>query len=210
MNLKPLLLIMSLLIGVAAAQDGLYAPEPPANAAFVRIIHAAPGTTSFNSSIGEATYAELEFQSVSPYAVVTEGSYDVSLAGVTSTLEVAAGNFYTVALVDTGAGASVVALKDPSNTNLAKSLLILYNFSDVAAVDMKTADGAQTVVSGVAPMSVGSIVVNPVAVDLAAFGGSDVIESFSGIALERGAAYSMVVLGGADSMSAVWVLSVTQ
>ena len=142
------------------------------------------------------------------YQVVPEGSYDFAAAGSSASLSISAGNFYTVAVIDNGSGAHIVLLKDPSNSNMAKSLLVLYNLSGLATTHMKTADGAQAVISDVGSDTLGSIVVNPISVELAAF--SDASIAAFPAELERGAAYSLFVMGSADSPSAYWIPSVTQ
>ncbi len=192
----------------ASAQDGLYAPEPPANSAFVRVAHAVINGAPMAAQLGSVSFAELGFGGVSSYQVVAEGSYDFSAAGSSQNLSISAGNFYTVAVIDNGSGAHITLIKDASNSNLAKSLLMLYNFSALETAQMKTADGAQAVISDVGADNLGSVVVNPISVDLAAFG-SDMIASFPA-QLERGAAYSLFVMGSADNLSAYWIPSVTQ
>ncbi|MCA9835258.1 MAG: alginate O-acetyltransferase AlgF [Trueperaceae bacterium] len=199
------------LLGVlafAAAQDGLYAPEPPANSAFVRVANALSSGSAFSSQLGSAGFSELGFGGVSSYQVVPEGSYDFAAAGSSASLSISAGNFYTVAVIDNGSGAHIVLLKDPSNSNMAKSLLVLYNLSGLATTHMKTADGAQAVISDVGSDTLGSIVVNPISVELAAF--SDASIAAFPAELERGAAYSLFVMGSAGSPSAYWIPSVTQ
>ena len=196
------------LLAIASAQDGLYAPEPPANSAFVRVVHAALNTTPISPQLGTLGFSELGFGGISPYQVITEGDYTFSAAGSSQSLSMVAGNFYTVAVIDNGSGAHIKLIKDASNSNMAKSLLMLYNFSAFESAHMKTADGKQAVIADVAAETMGSVIVNPISIDLAAFG-PDLIDSFPA-QLERGAAYSLFIMGSADEPSSYFVPSVTQ
>ncbi len=196
-------ILMSLLLlsfGLVLAQQTVYAPPPPDNAAFVRVINASPSTASLNTSIGDASFDTLEYGGISAYKVVLAGSYDLTAAGLSGSVSVEAGNYYSVVLSN-----DVSVMKDPQNTNLAKTMLVLYNVSDSGAVAMKTADGSTAVIEGVDASSMNSILVNPIQVDLAAFEGTTSINSFAGLSLQSGAVYSMVVMGSADSLTANWV-----
>lgn len=188
-----------LLFGVAAAQDeGLYAPAPPADAAFVRVLNA--GTGAVTPTLGETAFGEIAAGTVSPYRVVLQGSAELAAGSIGSTFEVEAGRFYTVALTDEAA-----LLEDPTLQNRAQALLLLYNLSAEPA-ELKTADGATDVIPAVAPGAVGSIEVNAIAVAFGAFAGDAALAAFDEVQLERGAAYSTFVL---PDGAAVFVQSVT-
>jgi alginate O-acetyltransferase complex protein AlgF len=75
----------------------------------------------------------------------------------------------------------------------------------LASVDLKTADGKTDVLLGVTPGTQKSIEVNGITVDLAALSEAGQIQAFPGVKLERGAAYSVIVLPG----TAIWVQSET-
>lgn len=107
---------------------------------------------------------------------------------MTSTLELSAGRFYTVVVTD---GANLI--EDPSLSNRAKTLLLLYNLSD-EAVTLKTADGSTEVIPEVASGLSGSVEVNPITVALGVFAGDTAAETFDELQLERGAVYSAFVL----------------
>ncbi len=197
---KILISLLLLSFGLVLAQQTVYAPPPPDNAAFIRIIHASPNAGNLNTSIGDASFDALEYGGVSAYKVVLAGSYDLSVAGLSGSVSVEAGNYYSVVLSN-----SVSVMEDPQNSNLAKTMLVLYNVADSGPVAMKTADGSTAVIEGVDAASMNSILVNPIEVDLAAFAGESSINSFAGLSLQSGAVYSMVVMGSADSLTANWV-----
>ena len=179
-------MLVVLLSTVGAQQEGLYAPAPPADAAFVRVLNTSAGEVT--PSLGATNFETLAYGAVSPYRVVLQGSIDLSAGDVTETLELAAGRFYTVLLVDTA-----TVLEDPTLENRARTLLLLYNASE-NPVNLKTADGATDVIPDVAALDVGSIEVNPISVAFGAFSGDTALSTFDALQLGRGAAYSTFVL----------------
>lgn len=171
---------------VSAQEEGLYAPAPPADAAFVRVLNAAEGEVA--ASLGDTDFGALATGAVSPYRVVLQGASALSAGNVTETLELAAGRFYTVVLADTA-----TLVEDPTLENRAQTLLVLYNVSE-KPVNLKTADGATAVIPEVAPGAVGSIAVNPISVAFGAFAGETSLATFDEVQLGRGAVYSTFVL----------------
>lgn len=180
---------------LAGAQDeGLYAPAPPADAAFVRVLHTVPETEALDSDIGGTTFETLSYGDVSVYRVVMQGEATVRagesglLSEVGEPLTFEAGHFYTVVLGD-----DATLFQDPVLENRAQTLLVLYNLSADAA-SLKTADGETDVIAEVAPGEVGSIPVNPISVAFGAFAGDTALTTFDEVQLERSAAYSTFVL----------------
>lgn len=168
--------------GVAAAQEGLYDPAPPANSAFVRVLNAPTGTLGGKAVTATAGAA-------SAYVVIPQGQFAAKLGAVSGPLSVEAGKFYSVAVV----GGKLALLTDQAAENRAKALLTIYNLSSTALVDLKTADGKTAVVAGVKAGQSGSRAVNGITVDLAAFAGPKALGTLKGAKLERGNAYALVL-----------------
>ncbi len=189
------------LLALADAQDeGLYAPAPPANAAFVRVLNAAEDSGDVTASFGDTGFEALAYGAVSPYRVVLQGAAELRAGSVSATLELAAGRFYTVVLED-----AATLLQDPTLENRAQTLLVLYNVS-AQPVNLKTADGTTAVIPDVAPGELGSVAVNPISVAFGAFAGSAALTAFDEVQLERGAVYSTFVL---QDNTAVFVQNTT-
>ena len=201
------LLSAGLAPGAAAAADDLYAAAPPAGSAFVRLVNAQPGSAALDASIGGKSAGKVAFGEASAYVVVPQGDREADFAGKGKQgFAVAAGGFYTVALTPGG----VVVVNDGTNTNLAKALVSLYNFSGKPTLDLKTADGATTVVAGVAGGTAGSRAVNPLTVGFVATSGADVLYTQPQVTLDRGAAYSLIVMGPPEKPTGAWVKSATK
>ena len=130
-----------------------------------------------------------EKNAASVYVVIPQGDFTAKVGSVSTKLKVEAGKFYSV-VAD---GAKLNLLTDPSAENRAKALLVIYNLSKAASVDLKTADGKTAVVTGVKPGESGSRAVNGITVDLAAFSGSKALGTLKGVKLERGSAYALVL-----------------
>ncbi len=188
---------------VLAQDEGLYAPAPPADAAFVRIINVSQDTLAL--TIGDMPYGDLAFTETSPYRVVIQGDRAIQAGLLSQEFSVEVGKFYTVAVTPD----SITILEDKANENRAKALLSVYNLSDIETVDLKTADGATDVILGVAKGSESSIEVNGISVALGVFSNGQALHTFDEVSLERGAAYSTIVLGTADRPTVIWVQSET-
>lgn len=182
-EMKKNILMLTVTLSTASAQDtGLYDPAPPANSAFVRVI-GAPAATLGGKAVTAAKGA------ASAYVVIPQGEFSAKVGLSTTKFKVEAGQFYSVAQN----GSKVILLTDQAAENRAKALLTVYNLSKAASVDLKTADGKTTVVTGVKPGESGSRAVNGITVDLAAFDKTKNLGTLKGVKLERGNAYAIVV-----------------
>jgi len=184
------------LIGSATAQDlqSLYAPAPPPNSAFVRVINttAVPVTATMNAKVTNAPKS-----GISAYVVVPQGNITAK-SGLTSVgLPVSAGKFYSAIWN----GKTFKLVPDLSADDRAKALLTVYNLSKAPSLDLKTADGKLSVISAVKPGESGNRAVNGITVDLAAMNGPKVLATFKGVALERGNAYAIVVTDTGSSLT---------
>lgn len=209
MNLSRWLIVTTLFWTIAglAQDEELYPDPPPADAAFVRTVNALPDAQT--PVLGERSFPEVAPNTASDYYVVLQGEAQLEAADISETLSIDAGKFYTLALHMGAAGPAATLLEDALNDNRAKSVVSLYNLSELASLELKTADGETAVVSGVAPLTTASVQVNPVAVNLAVFGGETAVAELGEVALERGALYSAIVLGPADAPTLLWELSET-
>lgn len=169
-----------MLSGPAFAQAGLYAPAPPADSAFVRIIGASSASLNTKNVAAKKGAA-------SAYVVIPQGSVTIKVGSNLQKFDVKAGGFYSV--VDMGG--KLTLLTDQAANNRAKALLTVYNLGK-GSIDLKTADGKTSVVAAVSPGHSGSRAVNGITVDLAAFAGSKALGIIKGVKLERGSAYALV------------------
>jgi alginate O-acetyltransferase complex protein AlgF len=187
--------------GSALAQDtqGLYAPAPPPDSAFVRLINASGIPLSATLGAKAATAPK---SGISTYVVIPQGMVAVKSGSTTVKLPVSAGKFYSAVWN----GKTFKLMIDSNADDRAKALLLVYNLSKAGALDLKTADGKLSVVSGIKPGESGNRAVNGITVDLAAFSGAKAVATFKGVSLERGNAYAIVVT---DSGSSFTVSSTT-
>ena len=194
--MRKMLTAIAVLSGIASAQDlaGLYAPAPPPDSAFVRIINAT--ATPLSATLGSKA-ATAPKAGISTYVVVPQGNVAAKVGAASNTLAVVTGKFYSAVWN----GKTFRLMTDVSADDRAKAQLTVYNLSTKPALDLKTADGKLSVVGGVKPGESGTRAVNGITVDLAVFGGSKALATFKGAALERGNAYAIVVTDGGSSMT---------
>ena len=204
-RLIPALLLFSPALAQNAA-DGLYAPDPPPDSAFVRIINATG--TDLTASLGMKKVSASK-GSASPYTVIPQGKVAASVGKLSQPLNVKAGTFYSLAITGSAATPKLSLLEDTGNANRAKALIAVYNLSKLPAVEFKTADGKTSVIAGVAPGSTKARAVNGIKADLAVFGPAGLITAFKEIQLERGAAYAVIVSDVGGKPAATWVQSTT-
>ena len=183
--------VVLFLAGGVCAQEDLYGPSAPPDAAYVRVVNATPDGEAA-AELGDVDYDPVAFTGVTPYRVLEPGSVALNVAGAEASLTVEAGGFYSVVLTPEG----VNVLQDEALVDASRALLTLYNLSDTETLDLKTADGATDIVSGVAPGGAGSIVVNQAEVALGVFAGEELVEALGPSLLERGVAYSVLVFDG--------------
>ncbi len=194
----PKVLIVVLLGWLAASlgqEEGLYAPAPPANAAFVRLVYAAPTAPAMEVSLGEVRYGSLAYGEGTPYRIVLQGEYQLSSELLKQNLQLIAGNFYTGVIAPTPTGLEVTLFQDKPVTNRAKAIITLYNVSALSTAELMTADGATSVLSAVAAGESASVEVNPVTVDLVVFANQHAIAEAASFSLEPGRTYSVFVMG---------------
>ena len=194
--MKIIPLVVALGFSTTLAQDlaGLYAPAPPPDSAFVRVINAT--ATPLSATLGSKAAAAPK-AGISTYVVVPQGNVAAKIGAASSSLTVVAGKFYSVVWN----GKTFKLLTDASADDRAKALITVYNLGSAPAIDLKTADGKLSVVSGIKPGESGNRAVNGITVDLAVFSGSKALATFKGAALERGNAYAIVLTKDGSSMT---------
>ena len=183
----------------------LYDPEPPADSAYVRAIHASSDGDVDVLVDGRVRVKKLAAGDASDYMVLSAGKHIMavhsagkSVALLTMSLEVVRGRAMTVAFTSLKADAAPVIFEDKANSNKLKALLTVYHLEPKAGfLDVFTADGTTKVFNGLAYGSPASIQVNPIAIDLIAVK-SGYKESLTKatLAMSQGGAYSVLLLPG--------------
>lgn len=198
-----------MMAGVVQANDQqLYDPAPPADAAFVRVVNGT--ANAVDVTVGSAAYAKVAKGAAATYQIVKEGEYkpSVVVAGKTSEeagLKVAAGKYYTLAVVSDAADADGVALKemeDAQMSNPAKAYVYFYNLSDKANAAVRAPKFNKDVVALTATPASASRDLGQATVDLAVTADGKDVKVFSGVALQRRAGVTFVLSGAGDALEA--------
>ena len=196
-------------VGAQQHGTGLYDPEPPADAAYVRLIVVAADGPMDLLVDGKVRSAKLPSGEVSDYLVIPSGKHQIAIhpagkptALLTYTLDTPKAKSLTLAFASTKAGQSPTIFEDKGNTNKLKAVLAAYHLDQKAGnLDILTSDGATKVFSGLVFGASNALQVNPINVELiAAKAGesSPALSSKTPLSLTQGATYSMFLLPNAQ------------
>jgi Alginate O-acetyl transferase AlgF/Domain of unknown function (DUF4397) len=210
MKLSKTVFLLIVLMPIALAQS-LYAPEPPANSSFVRIIDASlDGMPTVVKLDGNLWIAALTAQGILPYEILRAGKHSFEMQnGATKTnlvLNAQAGKFYTLAVVGKSNAISVKTFNDQKITNKVKAQLLAYNFSS-SPLTIKTSDGTN-VFKDLKQNTSQNILVNPVNITMEAFVGNKKNSSFK-LRLQSTQSYSIVAFQLGDKTKVVQVNNTT-
>ena len=111
-----------------AGEEELYAPLPPADSAFVRVVNLT-STPEAKITIDEAAIPAGNENAVSEYVVIKEGARSLNFNEKKDPVTIEAGQYYTIAVLSDG---SVKTFKDVLIEDPAKAVIYFYNFSDAA------------------------------------------------------------------------------
>ena len=183
-------IVLLLVAGVCLAQDGLYAPSVPEDAALVRVVNATPEERTMD--VGPERFADVGPFSATAYRAFRGDVVVLMHAGAREVLTPQPGAFLTVVLRPEG----LAVVLDERHTDPARAQVVIYNLT-ASPVDFAALEPQATLVSEVAAGSSARRVVNAIAVRLGAVREETVLFEAS-LELERGESYSIFVLG-ADS-----------
>lgn len=195
-NLVIVLFVLSLMGTVIA--NPLYAPTPPSDSAFVRLVNADALATKL--VIGQKVLS-LQSQESTAYQIFKEGK--LNLSGGTS-IQLEAGNFYTAILLS----GTWWINTDRTHSSLTQARIAVYNASNVT-VSIKTADGKLALWEKLGAKQYQMRPVNAVKVRLAVFVGSKIL-ALPETELEANTAYSIFVFGDTKTQRAIWLRNRTE
>jgi hypothetical protein len=200
---RPALVAVAFLLALAtaAAQPGLYGPEAPVDAAWVRVVNAAaPGGMAVR--VADAATVVLAWGGATRYWQVNPGAVTVDVGGTLVELDVGPESFTTVAATPGGP----VAVPDPALRDASRGLLGLLNLSD-RPLTLRVPDGT-VVVADVPPGAHAALAVAPATTGLLVTEGDDVLLRLEPRAFERGVAHAVVAFVGPDGLRAEVVSTV--
>ena len=181
---------------VGSAQGGLYGPEAPVDAAWVRVVN-ADAVGGVGVRIADGGTRVLALFDATRYALVDPGPVRLDVGGDVVTLEVGPESFTTVAAT---AGGPVV-VPDPALRDISRGLLGLVNLTDRAGLDLQVPDGP-TVVAAVPPGAHDAIAVAEATTELVVADGGVAVARLEARTFERGVAYAVVAVETVDGLVA--------
>lgn len=181
---------------IADAQGGLYGPEAPADAAWVRVVNAG-ADDGVVARIGDGEALDVAPRRATGYVRVDPGSVPVEVDGDVLTLEVGPESFTTVAATAVGP----VAIPDPALRDISRGLLGLVNLTGLEGLDLQVPDGP-IVVGPVPPGAHDAIAVAEASTELVVVHDGTVVARLEARTFERGIAYAVVVVETAAGVEA--------
>jgi alginate O-acetyltransferase complex protein AlgF len=201
---KLLIILLTLSTLTNTFSQTLYDPEPPENAAFVRIANFSKDAVS--TEINNTKFDSILSNNISPYKVVSSGKSIIENISK-SDFDIKSKQFYTFVIDETK---KTLFLNDSKSPSLTKSGISVYNISRISNISLKTGDGKISVIQDVAVGSVKSKFVNAIKVNLAIFIGNTKASSLGDIQFERSMSYSVFFYGKPDYYKFIWLKNVTQ
>ena len=196
---------LGVLIGVlvpVSAQDDLYGPAAPPDAAWVRAVN-AEASGGLGIRVADGPLESVAFGDATAYRLVEPGDVNVDLGGAMFTVQVEATDFVTVvAHVD-----GPLVITDTALVDVSRGLLALYNLTSLERLELAVVDGP-SVVSDVAPGSQDTVAVNEAEVALKVRADDEVIGRLDARLFERGVAHSVIVVEGPDGPLVRYVAAV--
>ena len=189
-------LALGLTLVTTLAQEDLYGPSAPPDAAYFRVVNAASGVNPFEAVLGDLVFPPVAFAEVTPYFVLEPATLSLSAGDAEASVNVEAGGFYTAALLPGG----LVVFDDEPLVDASRALLTFYNLSGRGPLDLATADGETDVLVGVGAGESESIVVGGAEVALGVFEAGELVAALESQQLERGAAHSVFAFDGPEGL----------
>lgn len=187
-------LLLLLLSAWAASQDGLYGPDAPRDAAWVRLINADPGggesaEEPLALSVSETEWPPVAFAQVAPYRTIAPGQHRAALAGHEFEFSAEAEDFITIVALP----GDVLVLHDTPLQDISRGLLTLYNLTDGEPLTLRSRDGSD-ILADVASRSAESVAISEAEAELEIYRAGERLASLESRLYRRGEAHSLIVL----------------
>lgn len=193
-----------------AQRTTLYDPQPPADAAYVRVI-AAASSGFFDVLVrGVVRASRVSSSAPSPYLILSPGQQEIVIRDGThlSRINLVAVESRAFTVVRALPRASPVVVEEQVNGNRLKAMVYVYNLSTSNTVDLWTADGNLRIVDDLPPHGNQALAVNPILLEFIVTPSGSRTPSVPGrIDMASGSAYTIVVGDGPGGRPRVTVTS---
>ena len=182
-------LLIVLLLATAAmvpAQDGLYAPSVPEDAALVRVVNATAQPITVD--IGRERFREVPAYAATAYRAIEGDVFVLTHEGDREVLTPRARAFFSVVYRPGG----ITVISDDRHTDPARAQLVLYNLTSSPA-DFVAVEPSATLASSIVPGESANRVVNAIPMRLGASVGGEMLYE-AALEPRRGESYTLVVL----------------
>ncbi|MCC6597509.1 MAG: alginate O-acetyltransferase AlgF [Alphaproteobacteria bacterium] len=205
-NLYLALVFLLFPLSVSANEEALYAPVPPAESAFVRAVNVS-ADENLSLKIDDAGFTPSEKAFVSDYAVVTQGSHNVTFGKNQKSVSLEAQKHYTLAAMADG---TLKVMKDAEIENPAKAMVYFYNLSDAKAATLEAPSHKATIFENIAAGESASREINAVNFSLSVKVDGKEVGTLGGVDLKREQGTSIFLTGKGDYAIAVVTNKIAQ
>ncbi len=182
--------LLILIAGSMTAQEGLYAPSVPEDAALVRVVNATDGPLSLD--VGPLRFTGVAPGSATAYRPLHGDVFVIAHNGAREVLTPQPRTFLTILLEPD----DIRVMTDERHADPARAQLVIYNLTSVP-VAFKAVVPAAVLVEAVDPGQSAARAVNAVSVTIGAFVDDEPLY-VTEVDLGRGESYALVVTGEGD------------
>jgi hypothetical protein len=182
--------LLSLLPVAIAAQEGLYAPAVPEDAALVRLVNLQSSSPSPRIDAGPVRFTPIPAGEITPYRPVPPGVYLIGGRAGGIPFSPKPATFVTIAVLP---GGTLELIEDTPHRDPARAQLVLVNRADAPA-SLLSRDPVATILADIPGGGQGVRAVNALTIELAVAVGETVVFNRP-VSLERGESYTAFVTG---------------
>ena len=181
------------------ADEALYGPAPPADAAFFRVLNLSDDIVALK--VGSEINADVGSYSVSGYGYISASKFRLELDGVLVMDAAKSGQIFT--LVYSGSGQKTEIIEDQSFDNKRMALVRLYNFSHEQAIELKTLNGKTSIIGEVGFTRSKERVIRAVKLPVAVFQGNDMLIDSEPLLLQKNQVTSLFSVKSPNGLSLI-------
>ena len=185
-----LLSILVLVSSAVAAQEGLYAPSVPEDAALVRVVNVTGEPVTLD--VGALRFRDVAPRTATAYRPFQGDVVVIAHAGDREVVTPRARSFVSIVLGTDG----VLAITDERHTDPARAQLVLYNLTG-GPLEFVAVEPEATLVPRVEPGAAARRVVNAIPLRFGAVSAGALVHDET-LGLQRGESYTMVIARAGD------------
>jgi len=181
------------------ADEALYGPSPPPDAAFFRVLNLFDETVELH--VGSEIKTDVEPYTVSNYGYASASKLRLELGGELVMESAQSGQLFT--LVYFGSSKKTDVIEDLPFDNKRMALVRLYNVSHEQSIDLKTVNGKTSIISSVEFKSSKERMIKAVKLPVSVFQGNTKLIDSEPLLLQKNQVTSLFSVTGPNGLSLI-------